>query len=98
MKAVYLLVALVLASNSAQAWEVSTSCVSSPYYGTASCRTVGSEGPPTRDYAQEAEDLKAKQQRMKEWVAFCKPASVQDKFGVDRLVYARANCDFGRTR
>ena len=98
MRTIYSIVALLVLSSTAQAWEIRSNCVSSRYYGTSSCRWVGREGPPSRDYAQEEEDLKAKQQRIREWESFCKPVAYQDKFGVERLVYAKANCDFGRTR
>ena len=98
MRALYLIAAMIAAAPSAQAWEIRSNCVSSNSYGTSSCRWVGSDGPPPRDLAREAEDEKAKQQRIREWESFCRPASYQDKFGVERLVYAHANCDFGRTR
>jgi hypothetical protein len=98
VRAVYLIIAWVIASQPAQAWEVRSSCTSSRLYGTSSCRLVGSEGPPPRDYAQEAAEDKVRQQRIKEWESFCKPASIQDKYGVVRLVYAHENCDLGRSR
>ena len=98
MRALYLMIAFVVAGPSAQAWEIRSNCTSSRHYGTSSCRWVGVDGPPPRDAAQEAEDAKAKQQRIREWESFCKPVAYQDKFGVERLVYAQANCDFGRTR
>ena len=97
MRALYL-IALIVAAPSAQAWEIRSNCVSSRHYGTSSCRLVGAEGPPARNLAQEAEDEKARQQRINEWESFCKPAAYQDKYGVERLVYAHANCDFGRSR
>jgi hypothetical protein len=98
MQAVYVFVALIIASGTAQAWEVRTTCWSSRFYSTSSCRTVGIDEPAPRDYAQEAEDLKLKQERIRKWESFCKPASVQDKFGVVRLVYAHENCDLGRSQ
>lgn len=98
MKAFYVIVALVLASQSAQAWEVRTNCSFSRFYGASSCRTVGTDEPVARDYAQEAEDQKLRQERIRKWESFCKPASVQDKFGVARLVYAHENCDLGRSQ
>jgi hypothetical protein len=98
MRSFYLLLSLLIASQSAQAWEIRTSCSSSRIYGTASCRTVGADEQAPRDYAQEAEDLKLKQERIRKWETFCKPASVQDKFGVARLVYAHENCDLGRSQ
>jgi len=99
MKAVYWVVAFILTSGAAQAWEVRTTCSSSRFYGVSSCRTVGtSDEAATRNYAQEAEDLKLRQERIQKWESFCKPASVQDKFGVVRLVYAHENCDLGRSQ
>ena len=50
-----------------------------------------------RDYAQEAADEAAKQERIKKWETFCKPARTYDSEGVIRLVYARKGCEFGRS-
>jgi hypothetical protein len=98
MKSIYFIVALTLMSSAAQAWEVRTSCAHSRYYGSTSCRTVGIEDQPqTRDTAQEAEDLKMKQEGIKKWEAFCKPTRTRDELGMVRLVYARSGCEFGRT-
>ncbi len=98
MKNIYFIVALTLMSSAAQAWEVRTSCAHSRYYGSTSCRTVGIEDQPqTRDTAQEAEDLKMKQEGIKKWEAFCKPTRIHDELGMVRLVYARNGCEFGRT-
>jgi hypothetical protein len=96
-KAIYVLIGLALMSVSAQAWEIRTTCSHSRFYGSSSCRTVGIEDQPvTRDYAQEAEDAKARQQRIKNWEAFCKPTRTYDDLGVVRLVYAERGCEFGR--
>jgi hypothetical protein len=96
-KAIYVLIGLALMTVSAQAWEIRTTCSHSRYYGSSSCRTVGIEDQPvTRDYAQEAEDAKARQQRIKNWEAFCKPTRTYDELGVVRLVYAEKGCEFGR--
>ena len=98
MKNIYFIVALTLMSSAAQAWEVRTSCAQSRYYGSTSCRTVGIEDQPqTHDTAQEAEDLKLKQEGIKKWEAFCKPTRTHDELGMVRLVYARNGCEFGRT-
>jgi hypothetical protein len=100
MKNLYVLVGLVglaLMSSSAQAWEVRTVCAHSRFYGTSSCRTIGiPDQPQTRDPAQEAEDLKAKQEQIRKWEAFCKPSPTYDDYGVVRLVYAEKGCEFGR--
>jgi hypothetical protein len=96
-KTIYALVGLALMSSSAQAWEIRTTCSHSRFYGSSSCRTVGIEDQPqTRDYAQEAEDAKARQQRIKNWEAFCKPTRTYDDLGVVRLRYAEKGCEFGR--
>lgn len=34
----------------------------------------------------------------KGWVEFCKPRVVTDQYGVERLIYARKGCEFGRSR
>ncbi len=96
----YLIVILALMSSSAEAsaeaWQERTVCTHSRFYGTSSCRTIGSwEQTPTRDPAQEAEDYKAKQEGIKKWEAFCKPTRRQDELGVVRLAYARSGCEFG---
>ena len=97
-KTIYVLVGLALMSGAAQAWEIRTTCSHSRFYGSSSCRTVGIEDQPqTRDYAQEAEDYKARQQRIKNWEAFCKPTRTYDNEGVIRLVYAKKGCEFGRS-
>ena len=98
MRGIYLIVALVFASEAAQAWEIRTVCSSSRFYATSSCRTVGLDTPPPRNEAQDAEDHKATQERIKKWESFCKPVSVQDSYGVPRLVYAHRNCDLGRSQ
>jgi hypothetical protein len=96
-KAIYVLIGLALMTVSAQAWEIRETCSHSRYYGSSSCRTVGIEDQPvTRDYAQEAEDAKARQQRIKNWEAFCKPTRTYDELGVVRLIYAEKGCEFGR--
>jgi hypothetical protein len=99
MRTVYLIVALLVVSGSAQAWEIRSSCAFSRYYGSSSCRTIGTpdQPPPPRDYAQEAEDLKAKEARIRKWEAFCQPVRTYDNVGVARLVYAQRGCEFGRT-
>lgn len=94
MKTIYLVVVAALMSSSAQAWEERTTCAHS--YGTFSCRTVGIEDQrKTRDPAQEAEDLKVKQDGIRKWEAFCRPSRTQDEFGVVRLAYAKRGCEFG---
>lgn len=99
MRTVYLIVALVVLSGSAQAWEIRTGCASSRFYGSSSCRIIGTpdQPPPPRDYAQEAEDLKAKEARIRKWEAFCQPIRTYDHVGVARLVYAKRGCEFGRS-
>ena len=98
MKNIYFIVALTLMSSAAQAWEVRTSCAHSRYYGSRSGRTVGIEDQrQARDTAQEAEDLKMKQEGIKQREAFCNPPRTRDELGMVRLVYARSGCEFGRT-
>ncbi len=86
----------VSAEASAEAWRERTVCTHSRFYGTSSCRTIGSsEQTPTRDPVQEADDFKAKQEGIRKWETFCKPVRRQDDLGVVRLVYARHGCEFG---
>lgn len=98
MKTPFAILALVLLSGSAQAWEIRERCAHSRFYGTSSCRTVGIPDQPReqRDYQKDADDHLAKQERIKKWEAFCKPARRYDDAGVARLVYARNGCEFGR--
>jgi hypothetical protein len=95
MKILYAFAVLVLISGPASAWDINTTCTYSRFYG-ANCRTSVIADQP-RDYAQEAADEAAKQERIKKWEAFCKPARTYDDEGVVRLVYARKGCEFGRS-
>jgi hypothetical protein len=95
MKTLYALAVLALMSVPAQAWDVNTTCTYSKFYGRT-CRTSVIADQP-RDYAQEAADEAAKQERIKKWEAFCKPARTYDDLGVVRLVYAQSGCEFGRS-
>jgi hypothetical protein len=87
--------ALALTSGSAQAWEVTTQCTYSRFFGKT-CHTVGIDDQQ-RDPAQDAADLRAMQERDKKWETFCKPARTYDNLGVVRLAYAQSGCEFGRT-
>ena len=95
----YVIASLALMVGSAHAWEIRTTCSGSWYYGTVSCREVGTRDlpPATRDYAQEAEDLRVKQAGIKKWETYCKPVRNYDDLGVVRLTYARQGCEFGRS-
>ena len=95
MKTLYAFAVLALMSGSASAWDVNTTCTYSRFYGNT-CRTSVIADQP-RDYAQEAADEAAKQERIKKWEAFCKPARTYDDLGVVRLVYAQSGCEFGRS-
>jgi hypothetical protein len=90
-----MIAALTLTSGSAGAWEVTTQCTYSRFFGKT-CRTVGIDDQE-RDFAQEAADLRDRQERDKKWEAFCKPARTYDNLGVVRLVYAKSGCEFGRS-
>lgn len=95
---IYVIASLSLMVGSAQAWEIRTTCSSSWYFGSGSCRTIGIEDRPAspRDYAQEAEDFRVKQAGIQKWETFCKPVRTYDDLGVARLVYAKPGCEFGR--
>lgn len=95
MKTLFAIAALALMSGSAQAWDAVTTCTYSQFYGRT-CRTSVTADQP-RDYAQEAEDEAAKQERIKKWEAFCKPTRTYDNEGVVRLIYAKKGCEFGRS-
>ena len=95
MKTLFAIAAFALMSGSAQAWDVNTTCTYSKFFGRT-CRTSVIADQP-RNYAQEAEDEAAKQERIKKWEAFCKPTRTYDNEGVIRLVYAKKGCEFGRS-
>jgi hypothetical protein len=95
MKTLYAFAILALMSGSAHAWDVNTTCTHSRFYGST-CRTSVIADQP-RDYAQEAADEAAKQERIKKWEVFCKPTRTYDSEGVVRLVYAKKGCEFGRS-
>jgi hypothetical protein len=95
MKTITAFAALALMSGSASAWDINTTCTYSKFYGRTCKTSVIADQP--RDLAQEAADEAAKQQRIKKWESFCKPARTWDSEGVIRLVYARAGCEFGRS-
>lgn len=96
MRTILIVVAgLALMSSAAQAWEISTRCTYSQFYGRH-CRTVGTEDRE-RDPAQEAADWKAKQEQIKKWEAYCSPTRTYDNLGMVRLVYTRQGCEFGRS-
>ena len=99
MKILYVTTGLVvLMSSSAQAWEMSTKCVYSRYYGSSACRTVGtSDANQQRDYVRDAEDDRAKQARIRKWEAFCRPTRAYDRENLVRLVYAHRGCESGRS-
>ena len=94
MKTLYAFAVLALMSAPAQAWDINTTCTYSRFYGST-CRTSVIADQP-RDYAQEAADEAAKQERIKKWEAFCKPTGFIDDMGITRLRYAHAGCDLGR--
>jgi hypothetical protein len=95
MKTLYAFAILALMSGSAHAWDVNTTCTHSKFYGSTCKTSVIADQP--RDYAQEAADEAAKQERIKKWEEFCKPTRTYDREGVVRLVYAKKGCEFGRS-
>jgi len=95
MKTIYAFAVLALMSVPASAWDVIRTCNYSRFYGDTCKTSVIADQP--RDYAQEAADEAAKQERIKKWETFCKPTRTYDSEGVVRLVYARKGCEFGRS-
>jgi hypothetical protein len=95
VKKIFIIAALALASTSAQAdTQTSTHCSWSRH--GASCVTsrqiIEPPAPPT------AEEIQARIRNEREWEAFCKPTRTIDSMGMTRLVYAKAGCEFGRTK
>jgi hypothetical protein len=95
MKTIYAFAILAFMSGSAHAWDINTTCTHSKFYGSTCKTSVIADQP--RDYAQEAADEAAKQERIKKWEEFCKPTRTYDREGVIRLVYAKKGCEFGRS-
>ena len=98
--------AAVLISASAQAENTttvtSTSCKRG-YGGVETCTTTKSSGdseparPSQISKAQARKDQEEADARDRKWEEFCKPARSVDKFGITRLQYAHAGCEFGIT-
>ena len=99
---------LALASHAqAQGWSESTSCVATR--GMANCVTNFRD--TTRDphvrhvrgydgqYSEEAVERARKESlaRDRKWLAFCRPVVVKDRYGVERYLYDKPGCEFGRT-
>jgi hypothetical protein len=100
--------ALAFASHAqAQGWSESTSCVAAR--GMANCVTNFRD--TTRDphvrhvrgydgqYSEEALERARKESlaRDRKWLAFCKPVVVKDRYGIERYLYDKPGCEFGRT-
>jgi hypothetical protein len=95
MKILFAIATLVLASTSAQAWEVVENCTFSKFFGRT-CRTTYVDSEP-RNPAQELENEKARRASIEKWERFCRPTRTYDKEGVVRLAYAQKGCEFGRS-
>ena len=50
-----------------------------------------------RQRRQHSDEEAAKQDRIRKWESFCRPARTYDSEGVIRLVYAHRGCEFGRS-
>lgn len=95
MKRILLLTtaALLLSVTTSQAEGVRTQCSYSKWHGvTCTVRTIPDEMPMT------PEEVAERDARIAEWESFCKPVGVPDKYGVTRLQYAHAGCEFGRRK
>ena len=93
--------AMLASSSSANAdWTITGSCVGG--WGMRNCVVNQRDFPrdphvrPVRGFdTPEASQESFK--RDSKWLAFCKPVVVRDGFGVDRYVYAKPGCEFGRS-
>ncbi len=84
-----------LADTVSGSWQ--TTCVGSR--GLVTCvdkwhRTYDDSRPRQRT-EQEIAELA---ERERKWVARCRPFLRQDRYGVDRYVYAAPDCEFGKTQ
>jgi len=91
-KVVYAL--LLLAALAATPGAAAVRCDYS--HGSVICEE-GSRLPPGAAIIDVPLDLSAEaQERARKWEAFCKPKPVYDEYGVARLKYRHAGCEFGR--
>lgn len=64
--------------------------------GTTIVTPLGSANPHIMtipsDLSVEAEE------RARQWEVFCKPVTVEDRYGVSRLQYAHEGCEYGRSK
>lgn len=73
-------------------------CVGTRYSITCVTRWGGYSDPYVRLVPQQTEAEKARSaERDRKWQAHCKPAAVQDPYGVSRYEYAAPGCEFGVT-
>jgi hypothetical protein len=74
-----------------------TTCVGA--YGLGTCvenwyRSYDDNGPRQRT----AQEIAESEERDRKWAARCRPTLRQDRYGVERYVYAVPDCEFGRTQ
>jgi hypothetical protein len=104
------LLVLALASSGSIAkadWTITSSCVGP--WGMRNCVVTqrdfqrdpyvrhvrGDEG--YRDAPEAVErDRQESIARDRKWLAFCKPVLAKDQYGVERYLYAKPGCEFGR--
>lgn len=89
---------LALSQVPAQAQTTSVSCFGGR--GSASCVIVegGGGNPQVRSIPELKTDQEKAEsaQRERLWVQRCKPQMALDGYGVARLTYAAASCEFGK--
>ena len=101
------LVALPLSTAKAD-WTITGSCVGG--WGMRNCvfnQRDFPRDPHVRhvrgsDYRLDSDETIERDRREsiardRKWLAFCKPVIVKDHYGVERYVYAKPGCEFGRS-
>jgi hypothetical protein len=82
-----LIAAALMFTGAAHAEIITTTCET--YYR---CMTIISPSLPASPRIIKGPD----QPENAQWLAFCKPTTVVDKYGAERYLYAHPGCEFGR--
>jgi hypothetical protein len=67
---------------------------SRPYFGGSMSGATVYDLPSN---AETVEEAAAREERFQRWEAFCRPVGRLDQYGVTRMAYAHAGCEFGRS-
>ncbi len=103
MKTIIAAVALALvtcASANADTRTQTTTRCERDFMGAYVCRSVATSGTeqPDRAPVMTTQEQAEAEARDAEWVAYCRPRIEQGRDGIERYRYAKAGCEFGRSR